>query len=201
MTGQSTNDHEKCHHKKYRLTCAEIDGLRELAGGRCQICGKLERYTSGLLRIDHDKKLGFWAVRGLLCTHCNMGLERGWLQGPEVDAYLANPWHKGLVGVGDIEPEPDVHYPIVSVDVALAEVTSAAQSYWQAYQHESTERKRVTRNALIDACHVAKVSGATYRVIASATEGLWTSGNIGVVLAERRSQPKARPSSHPPVAA
>lgn len=82
-----------CHHKAFLLTCAEFDALHDAADSRCQMCGKWTSY----LCIDHDHALGKWAVRGLLCGVCNIGLgyiDRGERPATEAaDRYRANAWH------------------------------------------------------------------------------------------------------------
>jgi hypothetical protein len=76
------------------MTCAEFEELRERAGGRCELCGVLERFTpQGVLFIDHDNPVGRHAVRGLLCNRCNSGFENPRVAGPERDAYLAGQWY------------------------------------------------------------------------------------------------------------
>lgn len=84
--------HETCQHSAYHLTCEDYDRLVEHAGGVCQTCGTAPEATRhGFLVIDHDSRLGQWAVRGLLCHNCNINLPRGtkpeWAQ-----AYLEQPW-------------------------------------------------------------------------------------------------------------
>lgn len=82
-----------CHHRSFLLTCEEFDALHDAADSHCQMCGKWTTY----LCIDHDHRLGKWAVRGLLCGRCNVGLgyiDRG--ERPttdDADRYLANAWH------------------------------------------------------------------------------------------------------------
>lgn len=54
--------------KKYGLTAAQYDALVAGCSGCCQICGK----TPKRLVVDHCHDTG--AVRGLLCSVCNIGL-------------------------------------------------------------------------------------------------------------------------------
>lgn len=72
----------------YQLTCDEMGALLTRSGGVCEICGRGMRKPY----IDHDHELGKWAVRGLLCPSCNvrLALRPGFLDEPEVVAYLAN---------------------------------------------------------------------------------------------------------------
>jgi hypothetical protein len=76
------------------MDCDEFDALWARAAGRCEICRVVWRFVvQQRLDIDHDPRKGDWAVRGLLCSRCNTGLGTpGQMVGPEVDAYLANPW-------------------------------------------------------------------------------------------------------------
>ena len=68
MTGQ----HATCHHRIYGLTCAGYDALWKRAEGRCEICRiAAEDTPRRKLCIDHDRRYGFPAVRGLLCDKCN----------------------------------------------------------------------------------------------------------------------------------
>lgn len=185
--------HRKCHHRKYRLTCGQIDELRKAAGGCCQICGKKERYCAGFLRIDHDKTLGYWAVRGLLCGQCNQGLERGWLVGPEVATYLGSAWFRSLPGADQVKPEPEpdwTDFPVVSKDAALVDVRSAAEAYSDAYHAGHRNAAREGRLKLIAACRVTRRVGWTCREIARGMDGFWTSDYVQVVCAERIKQPR-----------
>lgn len=177
--------HAYCNHWRYGLTCEQIDQVRADAQERCQICGKHERYA-GLLNMDHDKTLGFWAFRGILCTPCNLGLERGRVVGPEVDAYLANAWYKRLPGAGEVRPEDEGACPRISKAEALAAVTAAADMYRKTYGQRE-------RPLLIDACRAAKRVGCTRREIAHATRGVWREGHVGYICAERRKQPSNAP--------
>lgn len=110
--------HWACQHRNYRLTCAEYDELYEHAQGRCGICGIKEAFAAQRkLFIDHDHTIGEGseAVRGLLCSRCNTGIDRRSkpMAGPDVDAYLANPWHSrprpnlyAVPATRDDEPSP-----------------------------------------------------------------------------------------------
>lgn len=66
---------EKLLKQQYGMTQAEYDGLVESQGGVCGICRRSPA-EAGLPRlvVDHDHVTGH--VRGLLCTTCNLGLER-----------------------------------------------------------------------------------------------------------------------------
>jgi hypothetical protein len=87
-----TPKHPSCYHTGYSLSCAEYDDLLSKADGRCMLCT-----AAAKLNIDHDHKLGGWAVRGLLCKLCNVRMRyidagTAWA-GPAVAVYLANAWH------------------------------------------------------------------------------------------------------------
>lgn len=56
--------------KKYGLSLIEYKAMFESQTGRCAICKSAP--TLKRLSVDHDHKTG--AVRGLLCTNCNLGL-------------------------------------------------------------------------------------------------------------------------------
>jgi hypothetical protein len=90
--------HRSCQHKNYRLTCADYETLVAEIGNRCQICGTPGPDTwRRKLVIDHDHKVGQWAVRGLLCPPCNTALTR---EGPTTDrqaTYLTAPWYQRSV--------------------------------------------------------------------------------------------------------
>ncbi len=55
--------------RQYGLTAAQLAGMVERAGGRCEICGNTPEKA---LHVDHDHETGF--VRGLLCMQCNTAL-------------------------------------------------------------------------------------------------------------------------------
>lgn len=82
----------RCQHRFYLMTCEDFRALEARAGGRCEICGRTEP-----LGIDHDHALGAWAVRGLLCQKCNVGLRLvdSGRQEPSADIarYLSDAWH------------------------------------------------------------------------------------------------------------
>lgn len=77
------------------MECVDLDALYARAGHACEICRRVEGRDTGVLNIDHEGFLGWFAVRGLLCGPCN-----GWIEWPSywpeqaeaVDRYLANPW-------------------------------------------------------------------------------------------------------------
>lgn len=103
-----------CAHRNYGLTCDEYDHLAADHGGRCFICGSGAAETAhGFLVIDHDGALGYWAVRGLLCSRCNTTLGAfGRVLTPAEDAYLADPWwrrHFARIGCpAELRAEPPV---------------------------------------------------------------------------------------------
>jgi hypothetical protein len=53
--------------RKYGLTPAEVDALRDLQGGLCAICR-----VAPAVHVDHDHATG--AVRGMLCFPCNAAI-------------------------------------------------------------------------------------------------------------------------------
>lgn len=101
---------KQCPHHRYVLTCEDFDELWWHAGGRCQMCGRLAEETpTGRLVIDHDGRLGRWAVRGLLCNRCNTSAPVVYGQPGNGIAILDNPWYRHLLdraGVGLTIPEP-----------------------------------------------------------------------------------------------
>lgn len=96
--------HDPHRHRTYQLLCVEYDELIARSGRRCELCGRPEQQDEpwGRLYIDHDHKLGPWAVRGLLCNRCNSQLPKRDPLGPNVSVYLANAWHIGR------KPYPDM---------------------------------------------------------------------------------------------
>ena len=85
--------HASCYHVSYSLTCAEYDDLLALSRGCCMICAQ----PTAPLLIDHDHRIGQWAVRGLACNACNQHLkcvDAGRRPATGATArYLANAWH------------------------------------------------------------------------------------------------------------
>ncbi|SDN72521.1 endonuclease domain-containing protein [Geodermatophilus sp. DSM 45219] len=53
-------------YRKYKLSKAEVAGMRAAQDGRCAICGDPAQH------LDHDHETG--ATRQLLCQRCNHGL-------------------------------------------------------------------------------------------------------------------------------
>lgn len=101
----------RCTHDNYLLTCEQYDELLDATGGRCQMCGiRGDDTERGVLSIDHEGVLGYWAVRGLLCQPCNVRVEWPDLRGTAGDAYLSAPWYRGLLDAAGIDgvsiPEP-----------------------------------------------------------------------------------------------
>lgn len=67
--------------------------MRE-AEERCQMCRRKGGETGhGYLVVDHDARLGNWAVRGLLCSRCNLIVGYNGDGSAEATRYLADPWH------------------------------------------------------------------------------------------------------------
>jgi hypothetical protein len=151
----------------------------------------LERYMFGVLHIDHDKALGYWAVRGLLCPSCNSRLDQGGLIGPEVDRYLANPWHRRLPYSHLISPEQPDERPevILDHDTALRAVSEAADQYRRAREGGTTVERRAARAGLVEAVRAASWTTIRQIDIAAATNGVWTSDQVSAAVRERRKQP------------
>ena len=55
--------------RKYGITVADYEAIREAQQGRCALCGAMPTES---MHVDHCHKTG--RVRGLLCGHCNKGL-------------------------------------------------------------------------------------------------------------------------------
>lgn len=85
-------------HERFSLSCEEYRELVDRAAGHCEICGEPEPE----LVIDHDHRheKGLRAVRGLLCTGCNVRLgdvdRENRPATPEERHYLDNPFHLGI---------------------------------------------------------------------------------------------------------
>ncbi|MDQ0809843.1 hypothetical protein QFZ63_001557 [Streptomyces sp. B3I7] len=102
----------QCAHRKYGLTCVEYDRLRDDASASCQICGRSELDTQYGLVVDHDAKIGNWAVRGLLCNDCNAALPHG--SSPDwAHSYLRNPWWKRELAARGIDDYKAIEEPPV----------------------------------------------------------------------------------------
>lgn len=81
-----------CNHKHYSLSCEEFEALLARANHSCEICGRPGVETGHeKLFIDHDPRIGLWAVRGLLCGSCNSRLANDNAFSEEVEAYLLLP--------------------------------------------------------------------------------------------------------------
>jgi hypothetical protein len=55
--------------REYGITVVEYNAILEAQGGRCKICGNVDK-----LCIDHNHATN--RVRGILCDDCNVGLGR-----------------------------------------------------------------------------------------------------------------------------
>lgn len=96
-----------CAHRRYRMSCDEYDALVERAGARCEICRRAGEDTGhGYLVIDHDDRVGIWAVRGLLCSRCNLQVAYLRLPADETNAYMANAWYLREHGIEPAAPGP-----------------------------------------------------------------------------------------------
>lgn len=100
-----------CNHIRYAMSCDDLEDLLKRASHRCEICGCFGSSTKhGKLFIDHDPRLGDWAVRGLLCNLCNSNLDR--LSHPKAVAYMSSPWHHEMLAKrglsSTVQPEPSL---------------------------------------------------------------------------------------------
>lgn len=95
----ATPAHGQCAtHRPYRLSCGQLDELIERSGNCCEICrGEAAGSAWGVLHIDHDPGVGKWAVRGLLCSACNVRLraDRKMPRTPQIEGYLQRAWYLG----------------------------------------------------------------------------------------------------------
>ena len=57
---------------KYGITLADYNAMLLQQNSKCKICFSTEPKGFGRFHVDHDHKTG--KVRGLLCSHCNVGL-------------------------------------------------------------------------------------------------------------------------------
>jgi hypothetical protein len=188
--------HRSCSHAKYRMTCEQYDDLWEEVAGHCQICGQLYRYApGGRLHIDHDKRLGYWAVRGLVCLTCNHNLgyrdrgEDGYgVTGPEIDRYLSNPWHRRLPGSDGVRPEPHEDLPRLDPATAMELLCATAKESDDARRRNLRDYPEY-RRALLAMIRWAHQSGVRQvDMIRVAGYGL-TQALIYVALHERIQQP------------
>ena len=103
--GPTLPDHETCRHRWYGLTCEQFEDMLAACGRQCEACGcPSEEAKGGKLVIDHDGQVGNWAVRGLLCTQCNVTFrfdrpDPEWAKG-----YLDNPWYLRMLSERGIDP-------------------------------------------------------------------------------------------------
>lgn len=118
LASNGADHHDKCHHKRYALTCSQLDALLIEANGRCQVCSlPAADNAKQMLFIDHDGWLGNWAVRGLLCNTCNT------LLGKDLDvprdavfaAYLENAWYVRMLATLGFVPDLPAEPPVGSV--------------------------------------------------------------------------------------
>lgn len=97
--------------RKYGVNLSMYDAMIIAQGGKCAICGKLEKDESyGVLHVDHCHKTGM--VRGLLCRNCNhvlglmqdnpnlMRLAASYVERPQIPELIGNAildaigWHE-----------------------------------------------------------------------------------------------------------
>jgi len=83
---------DTARYRTYSLTREEFNSLYAISAGRCYICLGAEASLGGKLAIDHDhSKKGSEAVRGLLCTSCNVRVGKvESLDGFEVSSQLSS---------------------------------------------------------------------------------------------------------------
>ena len=57
---------------KYKITIAEYNKMLAEQGGKCMICNVEAASLNKALAVDHCHTTN--TIRGLLCTHCNVGI-------------------------------------------------------------------------------------------------------------------------------
>lgn len=126
-------DHETHRHEWYGLTCEIFDQMLAACDYSCQVCGCPSIESScGKLVIDHDSTVGDWAVRGLLCTRCNVTLR---VDRPDPDwalSYLTNPWYKRMLAEKGLTPElPEyTDWSLYGGHLIEPQVTDFARRLW-----------------------------------------------------------------------
>lgn len=170
------------------MTCRQFDSLHAQAGGSCQICRTPEHEApAGVLQIDHDKKLGYWAVRGLLCVTCNSAISgRIGMTGPEVDRYMAAPWYAGLEYAHLIQPEDDAVVPLAP-DVVRPLLVRAGAEADRARREKDPDHRRLSQ-IVRDLMRAADLGGMRQVDIARASGR--TREAVYTATRERRAQPK-----------
>jgi hypothetical protein len=144
------------------MTCVELDELRLRAADRCEICRISAVQTGhGMLHIDHDPRLGQWAVRGLLCSPCNSRLQHGVAWNAAAERYLENPFRAART-------VPDHSDQELLLKVALAE-----------YRQFIDARRKLT-----EAVRAAHADGIRQRDILRATDHVWTREQVRRVCRE-----------------
>jgi hypothetical protein len=113
MTGHPEIGHKVCmNHQRYHMSCDDLRHLLARSGGVCEICGTAARRKTHLC-IDHDHERGNWAVRGLLCTTCNLTIDNSKIRNrfpSRAESYLTNPWVDERHGVQAPIPEPSAEW-------------------------------------------------------------------------------------------
>lgn len=70
IPGKREKYNRKVQSKRYKLTPAELENMRDAQSGRCAACN----HPHARLQVDHCHKTG--VVRGLLCGACNSAAGR-----------------------------------------------------------------------------------------------------------------------------
>jgi hypothetical protein len=131
--------HARCQHLNYDMTCADFAALVDRACARCEMCLATAADTKqGKLHIDHDHRRGPWAVRGILCSYCNInGSVDAWAprRSDAAKTYLSRSWvdeaHGSRVEIGD-EPHLGV---TVAAGTTRRIWTRADVGWWPAPGH------------------------------------------------------------------
>ena len=63
---------DKVLQKKYGITLKQWKAMLRKQGGKCPICGKLQKDTKQTFHVDHSHKTG--EIRAIICGYCNRRL-------------------------------------------------------------------------------------------------------------------------------
>lgn len=104
---EASRAHGPCRtHRRYQLTCETYERMVAACGNRCQTCGRSgNEVTHRRLVIDHDARIGWWAVRGLLCDGCNGQLRVDRPDPVWAKDYLTNPWYAEVLASAGLSTE------------------------------------------------------------------------------------------------